>query len=530
MLFNSFGFIFLFLPITFAGMYWLGRYSRRLAALWLALASLTFYAVWDSRFLLVLLISIVSNYGMGYWIGLHRAGAGVAAKKLLAAAIVFNLTLLGYFKYSNFFIASVNQLSGGHIPALDVVLPLGISFFTFTQIAFLIDVYRGIAREYNFIHYLLFVTYFPHLIAGPVLHHKQMMPQFANPAIYRINNENIALGLSIFVLGLFKKVLIADSLSEYATPIFNAANNGHVLMLVEAWTGALAYTLQLYFDFSGYSDMAIGLSLMFNIRLPLNFDSPYKATNIIDFWRRWHMTLSAFLRDYLYIPLGGNRKGKMRRYLNLMATMLLGGLWHGAGWTFIVWGGLHGLYLTVNHGWRGWKRKLGWRDGGRYSRFAAGALTFLAVVIAWVFFRAESMVSAQSILAAMAGINGISLPALFEAPMSGLLMETQQMAIVFSGLLPVTKLSDTSAALAITFGCVLVWLCPNVRQIMQGYKPTWEDMVGKPTPALMTGGRAYKYLIWKPSLLTASLGGILFFAILLVLGTKKSSEFLYFQF
>lgn len=270
MLFNSYSFIFLFLPITFAGMFWLGRYSHRLAALWLGLASLAFYAVWDSRLVLLLLASVAFNYGAGYWIGLNRtADAGKRARHTLIAAISVNLILLGYFKYTNFFIASTNAFFAANIPALDIILPLGISFFTFTQIAFLVDTYRGIAREYNFIHYLLFVTYFPHLIAGPVLHHKQMMPQFASPATYRINAEHVAVGLTIFVLGLAKKVLIADTLADYAGPIFGAANAGERLMLFEAWVGALSYTLQLYFDFSGYSDMAIGLSLIFNVRLPL---------------------------------------------------------------------------------------------------------------------------------------------------------------------------------------------------------------------------------------------------------------------
>lgn len=286
---------------------------------------------------MLLLASIAFNYGAGYWIGIKRTlQIDKQAKLALIVAITVNLLLLGYFKYVNFFIVSANQFFGSHFPLRDIILPLGISFFTFTQIAFLVDVYCGIACEYNIIHYLLFVTYFPHLIAGPVLHHRQMMPQFADPDTYRINPEHIAIGLTAFILGLAKKVLIADDLSEYATPVFNAARDGSMPMLFEAWIGALAYTLQIYFDFSGYSDMAIGLSLMFNVRLPLNFDSPYKATNIIEFWRRWHMSLSSFLRDYLYIPLGGNRKGNIRRYANLMATMLLGGLWHGAGWTFIV--------------------------------------------------------------------------------------------------------------------------------------------------------------------------------------------------
>lgn len=530
MLFNSYGFIFLFLPIVFYGMYWLGKYSHHLAALWLALASLVFYAVWDVRFVLLLLASIAFNYGAGYWLGLRRTAK--VGKYSLVAAISANLILLGYFKYTNFFIASANQLFGNNIPMLDIILPLGISFFTFTQIAFLVDVYRGIAREYNFIHYLLFVTYFPHLIAGPVLHHKQMMPQFANSATYRINYENVAVGLTIFVLGLSKKILIADNLAEYATPIFNAARDGQVLLLVEAWIGALAYTLQLYFDFSGYSDMAIGLSLMFNVRLPVNFDSPYKATSIIDFWRRWHMTLSAFLRDYLYFPLGGNRKGPLRRYANLMATMLLGGLWHGAGWTFIVWGGLHGLYLMINHGWRELKSHLGWSDGGRLARLIAGALTFLVVVVAWVFFRADSFTSAWSILSGMSGLNGVSSLGSLEDRFTPLLGKVVLLDLIFNDFLHVPHPGIVAAASAIVSALALTWLFPNVRQMLANQKPTWDDLAGESAPRNLSVGsinnKLTAVLAWRPTKMIAIFLGVAF--AFSILGMTRSSEFLYYQF
>ncbi len=351
MLFNSYLFIFVFLPVTFAGFFWIARSSHRLAALWLAAASVYFYGYWNPKFVTLLLASIIFNYGMGYAIGHVRVGSGNRAKLLLIIAIAANLILLGIFKYTNFFIKTINDAAGTGISLLDIVLPLGISFFTFTQITFLVDVYRGIAREYLFVHYLLFVTYFPHLIAGPIIHHQQMMPQFENAATYRINSEDIAIGVSMFAIGLAKKVLLADNFADCSTKVFTAASRGDELQFVEAWSGALSYTLQLYFDFSGYCDMAIGLSKMFGIDLPLNFNSPYKAPNIIEFWRRWHMTLSQFLRDYLYIPLGGNRKGVGRRYANLMLTMLLGGLWHGASWTFVIWGALHGAFLMINHGW-----------------------------------------------------------------------------------------------------------------------------------------------------------------------------------
>lgn len=531
MLFNSYIFILVFLPTTFLGMYWLGRYSHRLAALWLALASLTFYASWDSRFVLLLLASVAFNYGAGYWISLHRnANSQIKSRYTLIGAIAADLSLLGYFKYTNFFIASGNQLFGVHIPALDIILPLGISFFTFTQIAFLVDVYRGIAKEYSFVHYLLFVTYFPHLIAGPILHHKQMMPQFAKAATYRINTEHLAVGLTIFVLGLTKKVLIADHLADYANPIFSAARDGQVLMLVEAWMGSLAYTLQLYFDFSGYSDMAIGLSLLFNIRLPLNFDSPYKATSIIDFWRRWHMTLSVFLRDYLYFPLGGNRKGTLRRYINLMATMLLGGLWHGAGWTFIVWGGLHGLYLLINHGWREVKAELGWREGGFISQLAAGGLTFLAVVVGWVFFRSDNFTSAWNMLSGMAGMHGVSLPISFEGRFSFVASTFPQIHLAFNSFAPASHVSTIGWLIPIAVGFASVWLLPNVNQIMVNYKPAWNDLYGERTTSVREQLHVARWMIWKPSTLNAVIGGILFFIILLSLGENTPSKFLYFQF
>jgi alginate O-acetyltransferase complex protein AlgI len=300
---------------------------------------------------------------------------------------------------------------GSHWDIGRVILPIGISFYSFTQIAFLVDTCRGKVREANVIHYGLFVTYFPHLIAGPVLHHAQMMPQFAYASIYRPRAGNLTAGLVIFCLGLFKKVVLADGVSPYADAVFKAADLGQMPSTPEAWIGAVAYTLQLYFDFSGYSDMAIGLSWMFNVRLPFNFDSPYRATSISDFWRRWHISLSTFLRDYLYIALGGNRRGAVRRYANLTITMLLGGLWHGASWSFVIWGGLHGLYLALNHGFRAMlgERIVTRLDGSRVWTLVAWALTMLAVVVGWVFFRAESLGGAQRILAAMAGRGASAL-------------------------------------------------------------------------------------------------------------------------
>ena len=409
MLFNSYAFLLGFFPVTFCVFFLLGRRSHEWAAAWLGLASLFFYGYWSVAALPLLVGSICVNY----WFGLRltpRAGVtDTARRRRLLAALIVNLAVLGYFKYVNFFIDNANlALQAAASPplrVLNVVLPIGISFFTFTQIAFLVDCYEGKVRERKFIHYLLFVSYFPHLISGPVLHHSQMMPQFRHAETYRLQSNNLLSGLFNIAMGLAKKVVLADELSQYASPIFDAARDGHEVGFLVAWTAALAYTLQIYFDFSGYTDMAIGLSRMLGIQLPLNFNAPYKATSIIEFWRRWHISLSKFLRDYLYVRLGGNRHGAPRRYANLMLTMLLGGLWHGASWTFVVWGGLHGLYLLVNHAWRALvpRAEHANRMMIALGRGAGRALTFLAVVIAWVFFRSSTFEGAARILRGMAG-------------------------------------------------------------------------------------------------------------------------------
>lgn len=453
MLFNSYPFLFCFFPIVLLGFYLIGKYSHNLASFWLASASVFFYGWWDARFVGLLLGSIVFNYGAGYLIVRQLTKRDVKPKLLLLIAISSNLALLGYFKYANFFIQNLNYIAGIALSIGSVFLPLGISFFTFTQISFLVDTYQGKVKEFNFIHYVLFVTYFPHLIAGPVLHHQEMMPQFSKQSTCRVCWENIATGLTIFILGLAKKVLIADSFADYASPVFTFVASGGHPMFFESWVGALAYTLQLYFDFSAYSDMAIGLSLMFNIRLPINFNSPYKASSIIDFWRRWHITLSRFLRDYLYIPLGGSRKGALRRYLNLMITMLLGGLWHGAGWTFIVWGGLHGLYLTINHLWRNIKEQFGCVNDGFFSKLSSTILTFWAVVVGWVFFRADSFDSAIILLNGMIGGNGVSLPVSVEFIWINYpnFMPLHD-KIKFLDFIPSTQLSIDYAFLVLMFG------------------------------------------------------------------------------
>ena len=505
MLFNSLPFILGFFPVTVVGFFLLGRKSRALAGFWLAGASLFFYGWWNVSFVGLLVGSVLFNYGAGYFISNEVRKPGHAhSRAAFAVAVSANLLLLGYFKYLGFFAQIADALFGSNAGVGAVILPLGISFFTFTQIAFLADAFQGKVREPNFVHYLLFVTYFPHLIAGPILHHSQMMPQFAERRIYRVDWANVSAGLTIFIIGLAKKVLVADTFATIATPVFAGVQQGAHPPLFEAWTGALAYTLQLYFDFSGYSDMAIGLSLFFNVRLPLNFNSPYKATNMIDFWRRWHMTLSAFLREYLYIPLGGNRKGNARRYINLMATMLLGGLWHGAGWTFVVWGGLHGVYLVINHAFRSLRQRLGWGEGrfGQAGALAATALTFASVVVAWVFFRSASFGAAKLMLQGMTGgfglrSNGVSFPLI--------------------------GMPGRYVAPPILAGLLAVWLLPNTQEFMRAFQPALGN-IARPAGA---EGR----VLWHPARWWAwSSAGVLFALSLLSLSPTRVSEFLYYQF
>ena len=407
MLFTSAAFFCGYLPLAFLGYYLLGRRSPEWAAGWLFVVSVAFYGYWMPEFTLLLLSSIAWNFWVGSNIGKLEPISGTTdnrrlAKIWLIVGISVDLGVLAYFKYAGFFVANLNTLLGMDWSLGKIILPIGISFFTFTQIAFLADSFLKGTKEYKFIHFGLFVTYFPHLIAGPVLHHAQMMPQFKERETYRLNVPNISAGLFIFAIGLFKKIVLADGISPYADAVFNAAEAGIQPDMIEAWVGALAYTFQLYFDFSGYSDMAIGLSWMFNVRLPYNFNSPYKALNISDFWRRWHMTLSAFLRDYLYIPLGGNKKGPVRRYVNLLVTMILGGLWHGANWTFVFWGTLHGVYLVINHAFQKLEGKgMAALRASIPFRLSAWALTFISAVIAWIFFRANDFPAAIRVLSGM---------------------------------------------------------------------------------------------------------------------------------
>ena len=514
MLFNSYVFIFLFLPVTLVGFFRIGgRGHHRAAIAWLVGCSLFFYGWWNPAYLSLILFSMLFNYGIGLRLTQH-AGNG-NGRLLLGTGIAINLSLLGYFKYANFFVDSVNAGfdTGWHLE--HIILPLAISFFTFQQIAYLADAWKGETREYNFLHYCLFVTFFPQLIAGPIVHHREMLPQFARDAIYRLNHSDIAIGLSIFAIGLFKKVVIADNFALLATPVFSAAEAGDSLTFFSAWEGIFAYTMQLYFDFSGYSDMAIGLARLFGIKLPLNFNSPYQAVNIIDFWRRWHMTLSRFLRDYLYFPLGGNRRGPVRRYTNLMVTMILGGLWHGAGWTFVIWGALHGTYLIINHAWhKVWRRPVNrW-----WSRGIARLLTLLAVMFAWVFFRAETFTGAVNMFRGMA-----NLPATLRGRLGPLEDGLLAVGIRFDGGYMGADQYMLLGWAVFWLGVVFAW--PNTQQWMARYEPAVDAALHQDAQPF---AGAWKPFRWHPGTAWALI--IAAVAATALLSLAQISEFLYFQF
>ncbi|MEL4893864.1 MBOAT family O-acyltransferase [Crocosphaera sp. Alani8] len=411
MLFNSTIFILGFLPLTLLGFWGLSKLRlTQGATMWLLISSLFFYSYWNIfspagqgqtiEYILLIILSVVINYSIGTEISKSKQSSN-RAKFLLIFGTVLNLSVIVYYKYTNFFFDSINGLFSTNYKLDNLILPLGISFYTFTQIAYLVDAYRGELKKenYNLPTYGLFILFFPQLIAGPILRHDELIPQLRSLKNKIFSSKSLATGFIFFTIGLSKKLIIADTLSPWVATIFSNTNS---LTFLEAWVGAISYTLQLYFDFSGYSDMAIGLGYMFNIVLPINFNSPYKSTSISDFWRRWHITLSNFLRDYLYIPLGGSRRGEIRRYANLIMTMLLGGLWHGAGWTFVIWGGLQGLYLSINHRWRKFNISL--------PKWLAWGITFLAVIFGWVMFRAESLSDAMDMIQAMIGMKGIVFP------------------------------------------------------------------------------------------------------------------------
>jgi len=412
-LFNSFPFLFLFLPVAFIGGFMLFRANHNRAGLaFMAACSLFFYGYWKPAHLWVIVLSILVNYLMGGAIAPRREP--LVRRLLLVAGIAFNLGMLGYFKYLGFFshMFTVVQFDSFFDNVVNTALPIGISFYTFQQIAFLIDSYNNIKhRAYSFVEYVFFVSFFPQLIAGPIVHHAEIMPQLEHLAQRlrgaRYVTRYLVPGMALLVIGLAKKVLLADTFGVYADGAFAVASLDRMTFF-DAWASAVAYTLQIYFDFSGYSDMAIGLAFLFGLHLPINFNAPYKAASMIDFWRRWHITLSRFLRDYLYFPLGGNRRGPALRYLNLLATMMIGGLWHGANWTFLFWGFLHGALLAVNHALRSVTSR-------RPPVWLAVGATFIIIVFTWVPFRAEGFAVVQRFYYLMLGFDGVVVPQTYGA-------------------------------------------------------------------------------------------------------------------
>lgn len=525
MLFNSLDFM-IFLPIVLLLFYWLKNLEAKIVLL--LCASIFFYGWWKIEYVPLLLGSIIVNYFVAQMIH-HRRVKGRGHQSILTIGICFNLALLGTFKYTDFAISSVNQIADAGFPVTGIILPLAISFFTFQQIAYLVDAAAGKTKANGFLDYALFVSFFPQLIAGPIVHHSEMMPQFKKSLGNSKVELNLVIGLAIFVIGLIKKILIADNIAPYADEVFNAANAGDKVTFFIAWAGSISYTLQLYFDFSGYADMAIGIARMFGIKLPLNFHSPYKAASIIEFWKRWHMTLSRFLKDYLYIPLGGNRKSTFRKYTNLMITMVLGGLWHGAGWTFIIWGTLHGIYLLANHAWRGLIQHLGIQKPVFGMRFVGVLVTFLAVVIGWVFFRSENYDTALNILAGMIGLNGVPLPAtlmVIAEPVSGIFSRMGIEIAHGNPGIPPTEF------LLIAGGLIIIWMAPNTQQIMAQYSPAL--MIGQKQLGKHSADPGYvvakhSRFHWRITPAWAVFQGIILaFTILVGLGVE--SPFLYFQF
>jgi alginate O-acetyltransferase complex protein AlgI len=503
-LFHSTEFLLVFLPVVFIG--WLALLiskRARLGLAWLTICSLVFYSYWNPPYFFLLTGSILFNYTLGGVVEQTAKYSQRCRRNFLAFGITANLCLLAYFKYANFFVDTINSLFSQGWTFEKVLLPLAISFFTFQQIAYLVDAYRNKVRGHSFWEYAFFVSFFPQLIAGPIVHHSEVLPQ-----VQKIKTSlgeivfNVLVGASIFSLGIFKKVVLADSCGELATPFFEASTEGLSFATSETWAGVLAYSFQIYFDFSGYSDMAIGLARIFGIRLPENFASPYRATNIIDFWRRWHITLSRFLKEYLYIPLGGNRRGVAVRYRNLLITMLLGGLWHGAGWTFVVWGGLHGVYLICNHWWDFMSSKINSRFPITCISAALGwALTMFAVLIAWVFFRSDSISTALQILQNMlpGTANEVESAARLGNFFTGYLL--------WPWLLTLTGIS---------------LLLPTTQEYFRNYQPVLEHCEKK-RPLLF-------FVSWRPNLIHGIIVGLCWFMVIRKFSNLSPTEFLYFNF
>jgi len=544
-LFNSSEFLFLFLPVALAGFYFLGAHSRASAIRWLILISLVFYAWWRPINVLIIGPSIIINFVVAWILLRLNAGANarLASNAVLALGICFNVVFLGFFKYADFIAGTINDVFGANLVLRHIILPLGISFITFQKIAFLVDVQAGRVRSFTFQDYCTFVLFFPQLIAGPIVHYREMMPQF-HAASCRFDTENLAVGLTLLFFGLFKKVVLADNIALLVTPIYNNSGGGSRTSLLLAWMAAVGFTLQIYFDFSGYTDMALGLARFFGIRLPPNFDSPLRASNIIDYWLRWHMTLTRFLTAYIYNPLAlwltrrrlakgkpgfGGRDSTVGAFVSLLMfpiviTMFVSGLWHGAGYGFIVWGLLHGLYLTINHAWRVVAARL-WRDRRSYDRVmkpAGVVLTFVSVSVAMLFFRSPTLTSAIDLVKGMSGVNGIALPQDLFNRLGSAAATLHRAGVVADGSWTLDDFTQTVTWISVLMFVALA--CPNTLQILARYEPA---LGVKPQSTRLVFGRI-RIPEWAASFPWAIAVSVI--AAMAIASIGGPSEFLYWQF
>ena len=445
MLFNSYPYIFLFLPIV-AIIYYILTKQRliTMSKAWLVLASIFFYNWWNPKYTPILLFSIIFNFAIGSSFNSINPKTKWHKKSILTFGIVVNLLILGYFKYMDFFIQNLNIICHTNLPLFKIILPLGISFFTFQQITYIIDSYRGETKEYDFLNYALFVSFFPQLIAGPIIYHKEIMPQFMSLRTKILSHKNLILGIFLFTIGLFKKVVLADTFSGYVNTGFYLDN----ITMLEGWISSLSYTFQIYFDFSGYCDMAMGSALLFNIKLPLNFNSPYKSESIQEFWNRWHITLSRFLKNWVYFPLGGSQISTKRTYINTMITFLVSGLWHGAAWTFVIWGALHGICLCVNRFWKKFNIII--------PKWINILITFLSINAMWILFRAETFSQAKKVFLSLFDFGNLVIP------------KTYNLTLRFKNAGAITDYND--AILFLILGIILIFVSKNSIELISNIK------------------------------------------------------------
>ena len=523
MLFNSLEFLLIFLPITTLIYYFLlFRYKKEAHLNFLIIASLFFYGWWEPKYLILICLSIGINYLSGLLI-IKSLDNYFYKKFFLIIGIIFNLSLLFYYKYMFFMMEIFDSIFEFKINFLSVVLPLGISFFTFQQIAFLVDIYNEEKFNKKINYYFLFITFFPQLIAGPIVHHKEIIEQYSYLKLkIQVVWKNLSLGLTLITIGLFKKVLLADKLAIWVDRAFNYSANEGTLTFIESWINVFFFSFQIYFDFSAYSDIALGLALLFGLKLPINFFSPYRATNVIEFWRLWHITLSSFLKNYLYIPLGGNKKGKSKQLVNLLIVMLLGGVWHGAGWTFILWGLTHGLLLSINHimqyikspFYNNYLKK-------NYNYICLCRLfTFVLVTMAWVLFRAENVDSAINIYLSLLGFNGISLPTHYEILIGDFAYFLKQLGVSFKNL---PNYGGGVQIIWLVFMFFWIWFLPNSIELMSKYNVFLETKDFK--------FKLEKSLIkWIPNKLYSIFFSFIFIFIIIKIFQGQEGEFIYFQF